>query len=215
MNANATAPASKASKLPYIILALLLALAAIGYWLYDSSYRHQSLPVVMESPAFSLEDLDGQQVTEQRFDGKVRLLSFIFTRCPDICPATTSNMVLLQKELQRQGAFGEAVEFVSISFDPVNDTPDVLRQYADRLGINQSGWTLLRGTDEEISKLASDFNISIVKMDDGLYAHSVTSLMLIDARNRVRNIYKMGEFMENDIIMKEIGVLLKERQRGS
>ncbi|MHA6480408.1 SCO family protein [Paenibacillus sp. strain BS8-2] len=208
-------PISRKSGLPYYLMGLVLVVLAAGYWLYDTYYRHASLPVVMESPAFALEDLDGHTVTEERFAGKVRLVSFIFTKCPDICPATTANMVLLQNKLKEQASFGNDVAFASISFDPVNDTPEALRQYADRMSIDQSGWTLLRGTDEEVNKLASGYNISIVKLEDGLYAHSVTSLVLIDANNKVRNIYKMGVLMDNDIIMTEINALLQERQRKS
>ncbi|WP_317890721.1 SCO family protein [Paenibacillus arenilitoris] len=143
------------------------------------------------------------------------MVSFIFTRCPDICPATTANMVLLQDSLRERGVFGKDVEFVSISFDPDNDTPEVLRQYADRMGVDQNGWTLLRGTEEEVGKLASGYNLSIAKLEDGLFAHSVTSLLLIDRQQRVRNIYRMGEDMDNEIILKEIDDLLKERQRNS
>lgn len=200
---------------PYLILGLLLFAAAAGYWLYDNYFRHQSLPVVMESPPFSLSDLDGNTVTEQAFAGNVRLVSFIFTRCPDICPDTTANMVWLQGKLKEQGLFGSDVEFVSISFDPDNDTPEALRQYADRMGIDQNGWTLLRGTEEEIGKLSSAYNLSIVKLEDGLFAHSVTSLLLIDDRERVRSIYKMGEFMDNDVILAEISALAKAMRRDS
>ncbi|GIQ65951.1 hypothetical protein PACILC2_45190 [Paenibacillus cisolokensis] len=203
------------SKSPFLIPLLILFIVIIAYWLYDSYFRPNSLPVKMDSPAFSLSDLNGEPVTEARFDGKVRITSFIFTRCPDICPATTANMVVLQSELQKQGLFGKDVEFVSITFDPVNDTPEVLQQYAERMGIDQSGWTLLRGEQGEVKDLASKYNLSIIRLDDGLFAHSVTSLLLIDGKQRVRNIYKMGEEMENEKILADIKTLLDEQQRDS
>lgn len=198
-----------------MILALILCAAAAAYWLYDAFFRQNTLPVKMDSPGFALSDLNGETVTEARFDGKVRLTSFIFTRCPDICPATTANMVALQNELQTQGLFGKDVEFVSITFDPANDTPEVLQQYAERMGIDPSGWTLLRGEEEEVKALAAKYNLSIVRIDDGLFAHSVTSLLLIDGQQRVRNIYRMGEDMENDKILADIQTLLKEQQRDA
>lgn len=197
-----------------LVLALLVLLAAVAAcWLYISYSRSDSLRVRMDSPAFTLSDLNGEPVTQAQFDGKVRITSFIFTRCPDICPATTANMVLLQRELQQLGWFGSEVEFVSITFDPDNDTPEVLRQYADRMGIDQSGWTLLRGEEEEVKALAARYNLSIVRIDDGLFAHSVTSLLLIDGKQRVRNIYRMGEEMNHEAILADIRSLVEERQR--
>lgn len=200
---------------PFMIPLLILFVIIISYWLYDSYFRPSSLPVKMNSPAFSLSDLNGDVVTQARFDGKIRITSFIFTRCPDICPATTANMVVLQSTLQEQGLFGEDVEFVSITFDPVNDTPEVLQKYAERMGIDQRGWTLLRGEEGEVQELASQYNLSVVQLDDGLFAHSVTSLLLIDGKQQVRNIYKMGEEMENEKILADIKILLGEQQRDS
>ncbi|MEF3312117.1 SCO family protein [Paenibacillus sp. GYB004] len=205
----------RSSKNPLLVSLLILFLVVVAYWLYDTFFRSNSLQIKMNSPAFSLTDLNGETVTEARFDGKIRITSFIFTRCPDICPATTANMVALQSELQKQGLFGKEVEFVSITFDPVNDTPDVLQQYAERLGIDQRGWTLLRGEEGEVKTIASKYNISIVRLDDGLFAHSVTSLLLIDGKQRVRNIYKMGEEMDNEKMMSDIKTLLEEQQRDS
>ncbi|EHB62419.1 MULTISPECIES: SCO family protein [Paenibacillus] len=207
--------ARKSSMRRYVMAIIILCIAAVGYLVLQSSFRSDSLPVKMESPGFALTDLEGETVTDKDFDGKIRLTSFIFTRCPDICPATTANMVALQAELQEQGRFGNGVEFVSITFDPNNDTPEVLRQYADRMGIDQSGWTLLRGEEHEVKELASQYNFSIVRLDDGLFAHSVTSLLLIDGQQRVRRIYRMGEDMENDQILADIQTLLKEQQRKS
>ncbi|WP_194542714.1 SCO family protein [Paenibacillus sp. FSL W7-1279] len=207
-------PVRNASKRSYIILAIIIIIIAIGYWLFASFYK-PALPVKMNSPAFSLSDLHGETVTEAQFDGKIRLTSFIFTRCPDICPATTANMVALQSELQKQGQFGNEVELVSITFDPKNDTPEVLQQYAERMGIDQRGWTLLRGDENKVKDLASQYNLSIVRLDDGLFAHSITSLLLIDGKQRVRQIYRMGEDMENEQILTDIKILLKEQQRDS
>jgi len=205
----------KTSMRRYVIAIVILCIAAAGYLMLQSLFRSDLLPVKMNSPAFALTDLQGETVTERDFDGKIRLTSFIFTRCPDICPATTANMVALQAELQEQGRFGNGVEFVSITFDPDNDTPEVLQQYADRMGIDQSGWTLLRGEEEKVKELASQYKFSIVRLDDGLFAHSVTSLLLIDGQQRVRRIYRMGEDMENDQILADIETLLKEQQRKS
>ena len=197
----------------FTAVVLVLAAIAIAIWLFVTFNQSGALPVKMDSPPFALTNMNGEQVTEARYDNKVRLMSFIFTRCPDICPATTANMTLLQDELKQLGLFGGEVEFVSITFDPENDTPEVLSQYAERMRIDQSGWTLLRGEEKAVQELAGTYNISIVKLDDGQFVHSITSLLLIDGKQRVRSIYKMGEDMDNAVIIEDIRALVQELEQ--
>lgn len=204
--------AQSAANRRWIGIVLLFALCVSAYVLYDLLFKDKGLPVVMESPSFSLPDLEGNSVTQEQFNGQVRLMSFIFTRCPDICPATTANMVLLQSALKEKGLFGGKVSFVSVSFNPLNDTADVLKQYAERMGIDRSGWTLLRSdTEAPVIDLAKKYGISIQRMEDGLYAHSVTSLLLIDSGHRVRKVYRMGEEMDNEQILSDIEALAGEQ----
>ncbi len=196
------------SSRPYWIALLVLVLLFGAYLLMPLISGKGRLPVVMPSPAFSMPDLDGNTITQTQYDGKIRLMSFIFTRCPDICPVTTANMVELQRKLQEKGWFGSKVAFLSATFDPDNDTPEVLRGYAERMGIDSSGWTLLRPQQEETIRLAEQYGLSIQKLDDDQYIHSVTSLLLIDDQQQVRMIYKMGEEMDNEQVMQDITYLV-------
>lgn len=196
------------SSRPYWIALLVLVLLFGAYLLMPLISGKGRLPVVMPSPAFSMPDLDGNTITQTQYDGKIRLMSFIFTRCPDICPVTTANMVELQRKLQEKGWFGSKVTFLSATFDPDNDTPEVLRGYAERMGIDSSGWTLLRPQQEETIRLAEQYGLSIQKLDDDQYIHSVTSLLLIDDQQQVRMIYKMGEEMDNEQVMQDITYLV-------
>ncbi|WP_270171016.1 SCO family protein [Paenibacillus sp. SYP-B4298] len=196
------------SSRPYWIALLVLVLLFGAYLLMPLISGKGRLPVVMPSPAFSMPDLDGNTITQTQYDGKIRLMSFIFTRCPDICPVTTANMVELQRKLQEKGWFGSKVAFLSATFDPDNDTPEVLRGYAERMGIDSSGWTLLRPQQEDTIRLAEQYGLSIQKLDDDQYIHSVTSLLLIDDQQQVRMIYKMGEEMDNEQVMQDITYLV-------
>ncbi|NEW05676.1 SCO family protein [Paenibacillus sp. SYP-B3998] len=167
------------------------------------------LPVIKKAPEFSLQDLKGQPLKLSESAGKVRLLEFFFANCPDICPATTSNMVLMQNNLKEKGKFGNKVEFLSITFDPDRDTPEVLEKYGSLLGIDQAaGWHLLRGSEKEVLQTATDYGIMAVKQKDGQFAHSIKSLFLIDQDGFIRKVFDMGESMDNEAIEKSINQLL-------
>lgn len=79
--------------------------------------------------------------------GKVVLINFMFTACPDICPLTTANLIRVQKALGER--LGRDVFFYSITLDPATDTPDVLKRYRKAVGA-KPGWFFLTGKYEEI-----------------------------------------------------------------
>ncbi|MBW7456200.1 SCO family protein [Paenibacillus sepulcri] len=184
-----------------------------GYFAYSMLGNHTGkLPVVMDSPDFTLQGLDGNPFTYSANNtGNVHIIEFMFTQCPDICPATTYNLVQIQEELKKEALFGSKVNFLAISFDPANDTPQVLRKYADRLGMDMSGWSILTGKEEDTKKLAEKFGISITKMPDGTFVHTATSLLLIDDKQRVRKVYRMGNDMDNELILNDIRTLINEK----
>ncbi|WP_125666013.1 SCO family protein [Paenibacillus baekrokdamisoli] len=195
----------------YVIAAVLLVLCMAAYWSYNSFKDSGKLPVVMNAPDFTIPDLDGKPVQYSRISGDVHMIEFMFTSCPDICPTTTYNFVQIQEQLKKQSLFGSSkVNFLAITFDPKNDTPKVLRNYASKLGMDLSGWTILRGEEAETINLAKKFGISVSKMPDGSFVHTNTSLLLLDGQQRVRKIYKMGEDMDNQVIMKDIIALQDE-----
>lgn len=193
-----------------LTIAFLLLAAICAYFLYLFFASKATLPVIKDAPDFTLQNWDGKTVQASGNAGKIVLMEFIFTQCPDICPVTTLNMVKMQEELKKKDWFGDKVRFVAVTFDPRNDTPDVLRSYAERMKMDQEGWHILRGDEDYTRQVASQYGISITKLGDGEFAHNVTSLTLIDARQRIRKVYKMGEEMDNAQILKDIESLVTE-----
>ena len=89
---------------------------------------------------FDLPDASGQRRTLADFKGKVTLVFFGFTHCPDVCPTTLLEIAEVKKAL---GADGERVQGVFVTVDPERDTPEVLKAYVDNFG---AGFVALRGT---------------------------------------------------------------------
>ncbi|MFH5185395.1 SCO family protein [Paenibacillus sp. TAB 01] len=162
------------------------------------------IPTIKQAPDFTLKDINNKPFQFSRSNGTIRLVEFLFTSCPDICPTTTYNMVKIQNQLKQHNLWGNQVQFLSITFDPETDTPEVFKAYGDRMGMDYSGWTLLTGTEKETADVAKSFGVMVQKLPDGTFIHNVTSLMLVDQTGNIRKIFKMGEDMNNDKIIKMI-----------
>lgn len=114
------------------------------------------MTTVGKAPNFSFTDQNGQIITNEDYKGKVYVLEFFFATCPSICPVMNKNMVKIQNEFITQKDFG----LVSITINPENDTPEVLKNYAEKYGVTSPNWHFLTGDRTEIFKLANEgFNI--------------------------------------------------------
>ena len=82
----------------------------------------REIPEIREIQSFSMENVDGRNISLADTQGKVRLFYFYFTSCPDVCPITTFTLSQVQDLLKEDGTFGDKASFVSISFDPKVDT---------------------------------------------------------------------------------------------
>jgi protein SCO1/2 len=197
---------------PLVLLVFVLGLAV--YFVYRSVSSESSLPIIKAAPDFVLQNLDDEPVMASVNKGKVVLMEFMFTSCPDICPLTTYKMVQLQEQLKQKAMFGNQVRFVAVTFDPEQDTPEVLREYAQRMNMDNTGWHILRGEEERTKKIAADYGIMVQNIGGGQFVHTVTSLNLIDSEQRIRKVYEMGEEMNSDEIMKDIESLLSEQTKS-
>ena len=100
-------------------------------------------PVDDPAPLFRLTDQDGQPQALEDWRGENVLLDFIFTRCPGPCPILTGLHVKVQRELPPE--VQAHTHFVSITLDPLRDTPTVLREYAQKRGVDLANWSFLTG----------------------------------------------------------------------
>ena len=108
---------------------------------------------------FQLTDQNGQVRSMKDFAGKVVVLFFGFTQCPDVCPTTMSELVEVRKAL---GADGERVQAVFVTVDPERDTPEVLKAYMANFDPSFVG---LSGTPEQLAAMAKDYKVYFKKVE--------------------------------------------------
>lgn len=101
--------------------------------------------VLFNVPTFALTDQNNQPITDQTLRGKPWVAAFIFTTCAGPCPMMSANMVKLQKRVASPN-----LQLVSFTVDPKRDTPEVLKQYASNLGADESRWSFVTGTDQQM-----------------------------------------------------------------
>ncbi|WP_240688059.1 SCO family protein [Pseudalkalibacillus hwajinpoensis] len=182
----------------------------IGFCLVYFFWPHEELPVINEIKTFQLESVhDG---TYDSDNTKVKIVSFFYTNCPDICPLTLSDMKELQNKLKEEKLFGTEVELVAITIDPEVDDVAKLKEYATLFKSDPKGWKWLTGSGEEIKKVTNTFNMVSQKMDDGFVTHS-TTMYLVDGNQQIRGIYDMAtakQKVDNEKIMEDVHALLKK-----
>ena len=103
---------------------------------------------------FELIDQQGQSVTERSFDGKLRLVFFGFTRCPDVCPTTLFEVA---RALRRLGDDASKVQPIFISVDREHDTPERLASYVAAFHPSLVGLT---GSKQQLDAVAESFNVT-------------------------------------------------------
>jgi protein SCO1/2 len=158
------------------------------------------------APAGHFVDQDGRKREFASFKGKPTVVTFIYTKCPmpTFCPLLDRNFAAVQKKLQTDpslAALKDHVQLVSVSFDPVTDTPAVLKQHAQTLGADRRVWTFLTGDRDEIDQFASRFGVQVARAENDPrdITHNLRTALL-DAGGKLVKIYTGNEWTPDQLI---------------
>jgi protein SCO1/2 len=184
------------------MLSLLLVLAV-------SPSSH--LAIIRTAPDFTLTTQDDGTLSRADLCGKVYLVSFIFTTCNGSCPATTHRIGRIQQALAERGLTkGGKVRLVSITLDPVRDTPEVLRSYMKLYDADPTTWTFLTGPREQVQKVIADWGMWVRPAANGQLDHP-SRVFLVDTQGRIREIYNL-DFLKPGWVVDDVEQLLGEAQ---
>lgn len=158
---------------------------------------------------YQLVDQDSIEITPGTFEGKIYVADFFFTSCPTICPTMKTQMLRIYRRFQDESDFA----LLSHTIDPKHDTVAVLKDYAERLGIESGGlWHFVTGDQGEIYRLGqSDYMVTAGADSNapGGFIHS-GAFLLVDKNKHIRGVYDGTLADDVDKLMKDIDVLFAE-----
>ncbi|PRP67596.1 SCO family protein [Nonlabens agnitus] len=136
-------------------------------------------------PDFEFINQNGDTITNETLLGKVYIIDFFFTTCPTICTPMSRNLSIVTEKLAKYDDYRS----ISISIDPENDTPAVLKEYAARYNANDSIWYFLTGDKAATYQLAREgFSSFVAESDDPAirFEHS-GNFALVDQEGYIRS----------------------------
>lgn len=165
----------------------------------------------LSDASFELVNQDSSAVNfTQDYKGKILVIGFIYTNCPDICPIISAKLSNISRQLENH----EDVHFLEMSFDPKRDTPSVLKEYMRGFKLDPRQFTMLTGdsatVDSALGRMDIAARISYTRTtEDGreLYFMNHTNRILImDKDGRVRFEYP-GSVASEKIVIEDINKL--------
>ena len=175
------------------------------------------LQVGDELPDYPLTNQLSQAISTHQFRGKVLALTFIYTRCPlpDFCPRMNHQFMAAQRALKEASAETESYHFLSVSFDPVHDTPERLQFYANAYQHDPKQWSFATGELIEIDALTEQFGLVFYRSEDSLldWDHNLRTI-LIDQEGIIREIL-IGNQWKGEELAEKMQSLFSSHPLGS
>ncbi len=206
------------------LVLVVLGLSLLAYWGLGQRPA-RGLEVFGDAPSFSLTDQLGRPLGSDQLRGRVVVANFVYTNCRESCPLLSSRMKVLQERLRQEGLLGTRVRLLSFTVDATQDSPEVLRAYAQRYGADPEAWSFLTGPEDAIQQLLEKgFFVGAQKAvpaaeqpihvheDGSIHVHEYDVMhsnrfILIDPRWRIRAYYD-GLDLDIDSAMRDIRQLL-------
>ena len=197
----------------YITLILIPVLtAAFLFWLRQAQVAQHSRRTILSYgtiPPFELTNQDAQPFGTGQLQGRIWIADFIFTSCPGPCPLISSRMAELQRPLENSD-----VHLVTITVDPETDTPEVLRDYAERLHARPGRWDFLTGDKDTIFKLTQQgFKLAVADGEEEGNPVHATRAVLVDRRGTIRGYYDVTAPDGVTKLLADTSHLLREQPR--
>jgi protein SCO1 len=194
--------------------------SGIALWNWQANLQRQGggedralegLQIFGAVPEFSFIESDGRRITLAELKGKVWLVNFIYTNCPDTCPIQSAQMREIQEDFKKE----KDLRLVSITVDPERDTPKVLTEYAKRFSADPARWFFLTGKKETIYKFAQEgFHLGAIEIphekkpeSGATHTHS-PRFVLVDRDAQIRGYYVSTDAEAMNRLRRDLKILV-------
>jgi len=155
---------------------------------------------------FSLTDQDGKTFQFKNLRGKIVVVAFAYTTCPDVCPLITAALRQVQTHLSNQERKNS--HLLTVTTDPEIDSPKVLTGYAKRYGAELSGWSFLTGDLATLKSVWKNFGVGVKRKARGLVDH--TPLTAIVDRHGVLRFAYIGPSPDVKSVLGDMRALITD-----
>jgi protein SCO1/2 len=158
---------------------------------------------------FTLTDQSGKEFRFKPNSGKLVLVTFIYTTCPDVCPLFSANFAAIQRKLEE--ATQDNYQLLSISTDPKRDTPAKLKAYAEAFKADPKHWRFLTGPRNDLAVVWKKFGVNVKDLGNGQIQHTNLTT-LIDSKG-TRRVDYYGDKWQIKEVLKDMQWLDSEKQQ--
>lgn len=180
---------------------LIVFLFSIPLILSCDSGNKAALPVKGEFPQVELTNYNGEEFYFKDLKGKVLVVSYIYTNCPDICHMTSKKLNKLKAEFDSNAK--KEIAFVSVTFDPTRDTPQILSEHMKKMKLDTENWYFVTGRRDRVYETLEVAGINPVpdefKSKDSYTFNHRDRISLVDRDGQIRKHYKGSEFNQQEL----------------
>ena len=167
--------------------------------------RESSTP----APSFVLVNQFGKPFHFDQATGKLLLVTFVYTTCPDVCPLFTAKLASIQRTLEEEKR--DDYLLLTITTDPARDTPAKMKAYAQAFHADFQRWHFLSGTREALAQVWKDFGVTVKDLGNGQIQH--TNLTTLIDPQGIRRVDYYGDKWQEKEILKDLARLRQTRPR--
>ncbi len=162
---------------------------------------------------FEFVDQDSNVVTNKTFEDQVYVADFFFTSCPTICPVMKQQMLRVYEAYINE----PEVAILSHTIDPVHDSVEVLKDFAEKLEVKTEKWHFVTGNKDSIYDIGETSYLVVANEDEnapGGYIHS-GAFLLVDQQRRIRGVYDGTVPEQVDILINDIDRLINKNENNN
>lgn len=190
-----------------VILALSinsLAVQAVAHEVQQKKIERRAVEIPISE--FTLVDQNSREFQFSKLTGRVVVVAFAYTTCPDVCPLITAALRQVQNGLTQDER--NKVFLLTITTDPEIDSPKVLAGYGKRYGADFVNWTFLTGDQAALQKVWKNFGVGVKRKGRGLVDHTPLTAV-IDRQGKMRVAYE-GPSPDAKVVLRDVRGLLAQ-----